>query len=113
MYSDSKVIVSSPQLLDRCRDHLSWYGADERPLGKGDSSTVKLDDDGNAFAVALAGPHCAPGKSLVTADLEGRALHHVAHGREDSFSTAHIDEGDAEGRHIGQRRRCSRIGGPE
>ena len=31
---------------------------------------VKLDDDGNAFVVALGGPSCASGETEVEASLE-------------------------------------------
>lgn len=66
----TKVDVTSAQLSNRCGGHLKWYGADEARLGSGQSVTTTLDDDGNAFVVALAGPSCASGQRLVTADLE-------------------------------------------
>lgn len=62
--------ISSPQLSSRCHGHLHWVGADEARLASGESATVALDGDGNAFVVALAGPSCASGQSLVTADLQ-------------------------------------------
>ena len=33
--------------------------------------TTTLDDNGNAFVVALAGPSCASGSTLVQAELVG------------------------------------------
>lgn len=70
MYSEDSVEVSSPQLYDRCHGSISWYGADEVLLGSDVKSvTTTLDDDGNAFVVAVGGPSCATGTSLVTADL--------------------------------------------
>ena len=37
----------------------------------GKSVTTTLDDNGNEFVVALAGPSCATGTSLVQAELTG------------------------------------------
>ncbi len=69
-YAENSVTVSSPQLSNRCGGHLTWYGAEQGVLGSGQSAVVTLDDNGNAFVVALAGPSCASGSSLVTADLD-------------------------------------------
>ncbi len=70
VYSEDTVELSSPQLYDHCHGNITWVGPDETILGTGVKSVdVTLDDNGNAFAVALAGPSCATGKSQVTADL--------------------------------------------
>jgi hypothetical protein len=67
--SEQKVTISDPQLNNRCTGGITWYGPDEVPLGTGSSVTVTLDNNGNAFVVALAGPSCASGGTLITADL--------------------------------------------
>ena len=70
--SEKSVIIKSDELYARCDDDLFWYGADESSLNGGDSSpeaTVSLDNNGNAFAVAIGPESCASGKSTITADL--------------------------------------------
>jgi len=72
VYSEKSVILKSDELYTRCDGELFWYGADESILNGGDSSpeaTVTLDNNGNAFAVAIGSESCASGKSTVTADL--------------------------------------------
>ena len=63
------VIVKSDELYARCGASLTWYG----PGGQtttGDEAVVKLDDDGNAYVVAVGGPSCAEGSSTITANLK-------------------------------------------
>jgi hypothetical protein len=69
VYAEQWVEISDPQLSARCP--VTWVGADEQILGTGPSVTVQLDDNGNAFVVALAGPSCASGPTLAQADLFG------------------------------------------
>jgi hypothetical protein len=50
--------------------HLAWYGPDENFLGFGPEARVQLDNNGNAFVVAIGGPSCAAGTSHIFASLE-------------------------------------------
>jgi hypothetical protein len=70
-FAEDTVEFSDAQLFDRCRDGLTWVGPDNKVLGSGESVTTTLDDNGNAFVVALAGPSCASGDTLAQAGLVG------------------------------------------
>jgi hypothetical protein len=63
------VVINAEQLHARC-GHVEWVGPDENVLGSGETVTVKLDNDGNAFVVVLGGPSCASGMSEIEASLE-------------------------------------------
>jgi len=64
------VTIKSDELFSRCASALSWYGPEEAPLGTGvNEVTVQLDNNGNAFVVAIGGPSCASGTSTIVADL--------------------------------------------
>ena len=63
------VKITAQELFARCAGGITWIGPDEAPLGTGPSVFVQLDDNGNAFVVAEAGPSCASGTSLVEASL--------------------------------------------
>jgi hypothetical protein len=69
VFAGNTVEFSDPQLFDRCAGGITWVGPDEVVLGIGKSVTTTLDDNGNAFVVALAGPSCASGETLAQADL--------------------------------------------
>ena len=69
VYAEGEVEFSDAQLYDRCTGGITWVGPDEVVLGTGKSVTTTLDDNGNAFVVALAGPSCASGKTLAQVDL--------------------------------------------
>jgi hypothetical protein len=71
VYAENTVEFSDAQLFDRCTGGITWVGPDEVVLGAGKSVTTTLDDNGNAFVVALAGPSCASGNTLAQADLTG------------------------------------------
>jgi hypothetical protein len=71
VYAEQAVEFSDPQLYDRCSGGITWVGPDQVVLGTGKSVTTTLDDNGNAFVVALAGPSCASGDTLAQADLVG------------------------------------------
>jgi hypothetical protein len=71
VYAENTVEFSDAQLYDRCTGGITWVGPDEVVLGTGKSVTTTLDDNGNAFVVALAGPSCASGNTLAQADLVG------------------------------------------
>jgi hypothetical protein len=71
VYAENAVEFSDPQLYDRCTGGITWVGPDEVVLGTGKSVTTTLDDNGNAWVVALAGPSCASGDTLAQVDLVG------------------------------------------
>ena len=52
-----------------CHNTLSWYSYSGRGFTEGDSSSVWLDDDGNATSVLWGGPSCASGTARITATL--------------------------------------------
>ncbi len=71
-FSEDPVEFSDAQLYDRCAGGITWIGSDDVTLATHTKSVVTtLDDNGNAFVVALAGPSCASGSTLGTADLVG------------------------------------------
>ena len=71
-FAESRVEFSDAQLYDRCAGGITWIGSDDVTLATHTKSVVTtLDDNGNAFVVALAGPSCASGATLGTADLVG------------------------------------------
>lgn len=70
--AEKLVNISSHELFARCAvaPHITWVGPDQTVLGAGvDNVTVQLDNNGNAFVVALGGASCASGKSTIVADL--------------------------------------------
>lgn len=83
VFAEEPVVVNASQLYSRCRraPRLVWLTMGEEP-GPGGSAaealahpeieeaTVRLDDDGNAFALLLGGGSCAAGPSLIEASLE-------------------------------------------
>jgi hypothetical protein len=85
VYAEDYVTIKSDELYTRCDGYLTWWGPEEVPLGDDGGEiaahanaaeintsevTVQLDNNGNAFAVAIGGPSCASGKSTITADLQ-------------------------------------------
>lgn len=70
-YAENSVEFSDAQLNDRCAGGVQWVGPDGQILGTGSSVTTTLDDNGNAFVVALAGPSCGSGKTLAQVDSVG------------------------------------------
>jgi hypothetical protein len=69
-FAEQNVEFSDAQLYDRCAGHITWVGADETVLGSNVKSVeTTLDDNGNAFVVALAGPSCAAGPTCAQVDL--------------------------------------------
>ena len=71
VYAEHEVQISDAELYDSCAGHIAWIFPNTTSLQSGKSVTTTLDDNGNAFVVALAGPSCAPGRTLVQADLVG------------------------------------------
>ena len=83
VFAEEPVIVNASELYSRCRraPRLVWVtmGEEAGPEGspaspvalpEAEETTVRLDDDGNAFAVLLGGGSCAAGSSLIEASLE-------------------------------------------
>jgi len=81
--SEQFVRIGSEELFRRCREapHLRWIlmNGQEIPAGEGgpeegvsEVNRVKLDNDGNAFVIAIGDHSCAPGTSLIEADLESK-----------------------------------------
>jgi hypothetical protein len=71
VYAEHQVEISDDELYDSCAGHITWILPNSTTLHYGESVTTTLDDNGNAFVVALAGPSCASGSTLVEADLTG------------------------------------------
>jgi hypothetical protein len=71
VYAGHEVQISDAELYDRCAGNIAWIFPNSTSLKYGKSVTTTLDDNGNAFVVALAGPSCASGSTLVQADLTG------------------------------------------
>jgi hypothetical protein len=71
VYAGREVEIGDAELHDSCAGHITWILPNSTTLEYGKSVTTTLDDNGNAFVVALAGPSCAPETSLVQADLVG------------------------------------------
>jgi hypothetical protein len=74
--SEKTVRIASEELYSRCRNppHLHWVEMDG-DLSESESpeiTRVPLDNDGNAFVIALGDSSCAPGPSLIEADLENK-----------------------------------------
>jgi len=71
VFAEEPVNINDSQLVSRCHKGDSlWIGPEGQPIGEGENVTVNLDNDGNAFAVALGGESCASGTSLIEASLE-------------------------------------------
>jgi len=68
-FANDPVFIYSQQLVNSCEHvEFSQNSGDELSNGLGESATVNLDNDGNA-TVELDAYECAPGPSLVEADL--------------------------------------------
>jgi hypothetical protein len=72
VFAEEPVNINAAQLDSRCHEgDLTWVGPEGEILGYGEELTeLGLDNDGNAFVVALGGESCAAGSSLVEASLE-------------------------------------------
>jgi hypothetical protein len=68
--AENWVEIGDSQLYDACHGNITWIGPDETILGTDVKSVqVQLDDNGNAWVVAIAGPSCAAVPTQATADL--------------------------------------------
>jgi len=80
VYAEKFVRISANELYSRCDKKLYWrtpFGnrkdtalATTGGFSTGSNFSVELDNDGNATAIVLGGPSCAPGESLIAAHLE-------------------------------------------
>jgi hypothetical protein len=73
--SEKNVRIAAEELYARCRvfPHVRWIrmnGAEE--LNVSEVTQVQLDNDGNAFVIAIGDSSCAEGPSLIEADLEAK-----------------------------------------
>jgi hypothetical protein len=65
----SRLSITASQLYSRCKESLTWFVPNPFSRTRGRSVEVTLDADGNATAIALAGPECMAGESLVSAHM--------------------------------------------
>jgi hypothetical protein len=80
--SEKLVHIGSEELFARCRvaPKLRWFqmvgfpgdGAELRETVGPEVTKVQLDNDGNAFVIAIGDSSCADGPSLIEADLESK-----------------------------------------
>ena len=69
VYAERDITIRSNELNSRCDGGVTWVGPDIRFVRTGPTVTTTLDNNGNAFVVALAGPSCSPGTSSIEASL--------------------------------------------
>lgn len=75
VFAEEEVDINASQLYARCHKgpKLAFVPADGGVEGEtvtfGEETTVKLDNDGNAFVVLAAGESCASGEVLIEASL--------------------------------------------
>ena len=75
VFSERAITIRSNELNSRCAGGVTWVGpattmgGTPTVLGTGPTTTTTLDNNGNAFVVALAGPSCAAGRSSIEASL--------------------------------------------
>jgi hypothetical protein len=70
VYAEKYVRISASRLYSRCDRKLYWRTPHSSEVVAGSNFSVELDNDGNATAIVLGGPSCAPGESLIAAHLE-------------------------------------------
>jgi hypothetical protein len=72
--SEKDVHIDAEELYSRCRldPHLIWIREDRTVAEGPEISDVALDNDGNAFVIAIGASSCAEGPSLIEADLEAK-----------------------------------------
>jgi hypothetical protein len=73
--SEQFVHIGSEEFFHRCRlqPHLHWIRMDRSEESEVSEVTkVQLDNDGNAFVIVIGDESCAPGTSLIEADLESK-----------------------------------------
>jgi hypothetical protein len=70
--AEAPIRIGSEELYRRCglSPHLLWV-QESRAVSAGSEITgLRLDNNGNGFAIAIGDSSCAPGKSLIEADME-------------------------------------------
>jgi len=70
--SEKFIHIASEELFHRCQvaPHLRWIRMDgTTEAGVAEVNGVQLDNDGNAFVIAIGDASCAEGPSLIEADL--------------------------------------------
>ncbi len=70
VYAEQHVTISANELYSRCDKRLWWTEPSDFAPVSGPSTTVTLDNDGNATAVVFGGPSCAAGESIIAAHLD-------------------------------------------
>jgi hypothetical protein len=73
--SEKKVRIAAEELYARCRTapHLHWIRMNGEEVNNvSEVREVQLDNDGNAFVIAIGDASCAEGPSLIEADLEAK-----------------------------------------
>jgi hypothetical protein len=73
--SEAKVHIGSEELFHRCRlaPHVHWIMTNgEDRTNVSEVREVEVDNDGNAFVILIGDKSCAPGTSLIEADLESK-----------------------------------------
>jgi hypothetical protein len=71
--AEKHIRISSEELLHRCQNapHLKWVEEGGKVVtGKASVEGIELDNDGNAFVIAIGDDSCAEGASLISADEE-------------------------------------------
>jgi hypothetical protein len=69
--SEKLVHIASEELFHRCQvaPHLVWVRMNGEKVPGAEIEGVRLDNDGNAFVIAIGDASCAEGPSLIEADL--------------------------------------------
>ena len=76
VFAEEPVNINAAQLQSRChKGELTWVGPEGERVGTGENSRLGLDNDGNAFVVALGGESCAAGSSLAGSEPRKRSVH--------------------------------------
>jgi hypothetical protein len=72
--SEKRVHIGSEELFARCRvePHLHWVRMNREIEDASEVEGVELDNNGNAFVIAIGDASCAEGPSLIEADLESK-----------------------------------------
>ena len=70
--SEEPIRIGSEELYQRCRrpPHLEWVRMNGEITSGPEVTGIELDNNGNAFVIALGEESCAEGTSLIEADLE-------------------------------------------
>ena len=76
VFAEEPVNINAAQLQSRCHNgDLKWVGPEGELVGEGRNSALGLDNDGNAFVVALGGESCAAGSARDRSEPRKRSVH--------------------------------------